>query len=155
MINAAKFVNLRNQTLDLNTDTLPLHDYHIDGETRSTDRPHMQDHGSWKSFSYMGPVTVHMEGDIVYGTTADYITARLNMLDILLPPPGRQRYRYWGTLYIKYEGQTNFFTSKCRHEGYPEIPLQALYPSVSPFMLSFYCFEPHFTEEGTGARVAI
>jgi len=155
MIETCRFTNLRSQSLSFNTDNLPLHDYHIDGETRGADRPHMQDHGDWQSYGYMGPVTVHLEGDIVYDTTENYITARLNMLDILVPPPGRQRLRRWGTLYIKYTGQTYEFAGDCRLDGYPEIPLQALYPSVSPFQVSFHVFEPHFTEIGTGRRVLV
>lgn len=155
MIEKLNFVNMRNQTLQMNTATMPLENFHADGETRATDRPKMQTHGSWKGFAYLGFVVWHAEGHLLADTTEDYITARLNIMDILIPPPGKQRDRKWGTLYVRYTGMTEDLKNDCYHEGYPELPMEALFPSVTPFMFSFHCFDPFWTGVGTGRRITI
>lgn len=154
MIEKLDFVNYRSRRWQFNTVDCPLHDFSISGDIKGGDREHMMDHGDWESFSYLGPTTVHIEGDLQYGTTEEYIEKRLLMLSIIIPPPGRQRIRSWGELQLQYTGQP-LMVNTVKLEGYPEIPMQALYPSVTPFMISFKCFNPFWVVSGTGQRIPI
>ena len=155
MIESWTFTNLRNQSWSFNTDTCPMHDFTIEGSTRMTDRPRMQQHGDWEGFNYLDHLTVHIEGDLIRDTTELYIAARMQLMAMLHPPPGRQKSRIWGTLTVKYFG---FEAVKNRTTGdsYASMPMSAQAPStVGPYMIQWKVFDPYWTGVGTGNRYLI
>jgi hypothetical protein len=132
-----------------------MHDFTIEGSTRMTDRPRMQQHGDWEGFNYLDHLTVHIEGDLIRDTTELYIAARMQLMAMLHPPPGRQKSRIWGTLTVKYFG---FEAVKNRTTGdsYASMPMSAQAPStVGPYMIQWKVFDPYWTGVGTGNRYLI
>ena len=154
MIETFDFVNIQNQTWHFNTDTCPLTSFVVDGSTRMTDRPRMQQHGDWEGFNYLDHDLLHIEGDILRDTTEAYIADRLAIMDIICPPPGRQNTRRWGKINLKYYGQ-EMMTANCTGDSRPSMPLQGLYPTVGPFQISFKIFDPFWTGVISGNRYLI
>lgn len=114
----------------------------------------MQDAGDWQSFNYLGPQIIHLAGDLLADTTEAYITSRLDMMRILCPPPGRQKYRRWGELYLKYYGQ-EIMKNAVTLDGYPDIPVDGTNPTVSPYTVNFKVFDPYWIGVGTGTTYLI
>jgi hypothetical protein len=154
MIELLNFKNVTGQTVQFNTTTLPLTDFNVDVEHRRTERQKQQRHGIWPSFTLLGRMLIHIEGDILYNTSTEYITARLDMLDKLYPfnyernPTARKM----GTLFLQYTGQPVFETDVAL-DGYPEIPMQALYPGTTPYLITFVSFTPYMLKNGLPVNI--
>jgi hypothetical protein len=132
-----------------------MHDFTIDGATRITDRAKMQQAGDWEGFNYLDHQIVRIEGDLIRDTTELYIAARLQLLAMLHPPPGRQKIRAWGTIDIKYFGQ-EIMTNRVTGDSYANMPMTAQAPSsVGPYQISWKIYDPFWTGKGTGRRYLI
>jgi hypothetical protein len=156
MIQNIYYTNLRNGTQNFNDLSVGviLKTFEIDGETRMTDRPKMQEGGNFRSFNYMGKQMLHLAGDIIGDTSEEYISRRLNFLSILHPPNSDiQKNRYWGTLYIQYYGQ-NVFSNQVTMDGYPMVEMGSN-PTVSAYTATFIAFTPWWTDVITGKQVLI
>lgn len=156
MIEDIYYQNLRNGTLKFNDLTVGiiLKTFEIDGESRMTDRPKMQEAGSFRSYNYPARQMYHLAGDLIGDTSEEYISRRLNFLSVTHPPDGGlQKFRYWGTLYIKYYGQNVFF-NQVTVDGYPDIPMGSN-PTVSPYTITMVAFDPWWTDKNTGVKYLI
>jgi hypothetical protein len=153
MIEKLNFKNLRGETWQFNTDTCPLHDFDIETPTEITHRRKMQEHGEWPGFAYGAASVLRIEGDIVRDTTEAYVADRLAINRIIIPPVGRQRTRPWGDLYLRMYGMTEDVTARASCDGFPAMPLHALYPTVGPLMVAFLIFDPYWTGVGSGRRI--
>lgn len=156
MIETMYYKNLRNGRFDFNTNVTPLHDFTIDGETRITDRPKMQQHGSFRSFNYLGFQSLHLAGDLIGDTSEEYITRRLDFYSTLCPDydNGRpQKERRWGTLFIKYYGQ-EVMQNDVTIDGYPTAEMGSN-PTVSPYTVTFRAFDPYWVGTASGRRYLI
>jgi hypothetical protein len=154
MIEQIYYINANTQRRwTFNTNTCPLKTFETDQELRQTDRPKMQEGGSWRSYNYIGPQIIHLSGDLIGDTVEEYIDRRLDFLQVLAPPVGRQKLRYWGTLYLKYYGQS-IFHNAVTMEGYPDLDI-GINPTVSPYTVSFRAFNPYWTKSAGGAQVLI
>lgn len=155
MIESFVFKNLRNQSWTFNTNDCPMHEFNIEGASRMTDRPKMQQAGDWEGFNYLDHQIIHIEGDLIRDTTELYITARIQLLGMLHPPPGRQKTRIWGTLEIKYYGM-EIVKNRVTGDGYANMPMSAQSPStVGPYQIAWKVFDPYWTGIGTGKRYLI
>ena len=77
------------------------------------------------------------------------------MLSILFHDPfdpAQTKKRKLGDLTIGFHGISETFTTPdgVTVDAYPEIPLQALSPSVSPFLISWVFFKPYMVGTVTG-----
>lgn len=124
------------------------------GESRKMGAP-----GQWQMFHYPDAMIIHGEGTI-YGVGAsdaaratDYITKRLAFLDAVLPPPTTiQTVRYHAVLRVRFDGMSEEAETKvvCTQQS---VPMAALYPANSRFMITWKSFEPYFTGVSTPSNI--
>lgn len=114
------------------------------------DAKKMAAHGQWPKFHYMDALTVNAIGRILgvgasdAARATDYITKRLALLDALLPPVATlQTSRYHGVLRVRMDGMTEDADANvvCKSKS---IPLAALFPAQSDFLIMWKSFEPYF-----------
>ena len=153
MIDSLIFTNLASETVELNTDTLPLRRFDVQAAMRRGSRPKMQTQGVWPSFSYLGEALITCEGDILHNTSEAYITERMEIMRKLLPDPSYvQSQRKLGTLELDYTGMTETMITDVTLDAYPSMPMEALSPSVTPYLIVFVSFNPYFIGTTTGTR---
>ena len=105
--------------------------------------------GEWPKFSYPGAMTIHAEGQLygVGGSDAaratDYITKRLALLDAVLPPVTLLTSRKHGVLRVRMDGMTEDADADVVVVQ-QSIPMAALYPANSTFMITWKGFLPYF-----------
>ena len=113
--------------------------------------------GEWPTFSYPGALTSHVEGNIIgSGATdalasADYVTKRLALLDAVLPPIGVQTARKHGVLRCRLDGMTEDADTDVIVTQI-QIPMAALFPANSEFMITWKGFNPYFTGVSTQTK---
>jgi hypothetical protein len=113
--------------------------------------------GEWPSFSYPGALTVHVEGKVIgAGATdalasADYVTKRLALLDAVLPPIQTLTSRKHAVLRCRLDGMTEDADTDVIVTS-PQIPMVALYPAISEFMITWKGFNPYFTGVTTSTK---
>jgi hypothetical protein len=150
MIRRFDFQNLNGAIWQFNTDTWPLKEFEVDGDIRSDEVARMQEHGIWEARTYLGKLLIHTTGDALFNTPEDYIAARLNMLNTLIPAGVIESARRMGRLFIGFDGITEDFYQDCTFDGYPTLPMMALYPSVTEFQITYKLFKPYMIGVQTG-----
>ena len=101
----------------------------------------MQEPGVWPHRTIPGHMLLHLTGDILQNSAAQYITDRINMLQILVPAGVVELQRKMGKIRMQYTGQ-EVMQNDCTLDAYPSLPMQALYPSVTEFQVTFKVFDP-------------
>ena len=114
--------------------------------------------GQWPTFHYPDAMTIIAEGRILgiggsdSARSADYVTKRLALLDAALPPAvGPYTSRHHGVLRVRMDGMTEDADAQVVLIA-PSIPLAALYPAQSEFMLTWKAFEPYFIGVSTSTK---
>lgn len=154
MIENFTAVNSRNQFVELNTNTWPMHEFITEDAVRGTQRDKMQLQGEWPSFTYQGALLLHVNGDLVCDTTEAYNAERVRVKTLLShAPDARQRQRVWGYVTLKLYGENPVTNNYVMQQV--EMPLQALSPSIGPYQFTFKFFDPFWTDVLTGKRVLI
>src|SRR5690349_13733162 len=74
-------------TYDFNTDIAPLTDFDVTPTERvDTSRSKSQQHGVWPTFPYRGGMEIHIEGDLLADDSADYVSKRFALMNVLHDP---------------------------------------------------------------------
>jgi hypothetical protein len=144
MIDVCNFTNLFGETWQFNTTTCPLKEYSVDHDIRTGDDiERMNEHGIWPQYTHVGKCLIHLTGDILRDSTADYCAAVILLKRILMPKDEKQVTRKLGTLTLQYTGQESM-SGDVTLDGSPELPKLANYPTVGEFMITFKAFNPYF-----------
>jgi len=155
MIRRFDIQNLNGQIWSFNTDTWPLKNFEVDGDVRNEELQRMQEHGIWESRTYLGKVLIHTLGDALYNTPQDYMVGRLGMLNTLVPAGVIETARRMGRLFIGFDGITEDFYQDYTLDGYPTLPMLALYPSVTEFQITYKLFRPFMIGVSSGKLYTI
>jgi len=111
--------------------------------------------GEWPSFAYPGALTAHVEGRII-GTGAtpseDHVTKRLALIDACMPPLQTLTTRKHGVLRVRLNGMTEDADTDIIVTEI-SIPMRALFPAISDFMISWKGFLPFFTGVTTPTNI--
>ena len=113
--------------------------------------------GQWPTFHYPDAMTVHAEGKILgVGSTdalraTSYITQRINLLDAVLPPIQLLTTRRHAVLRVRFDGMTEDADVDVVVIQ-ESIPMAALFPAYSEFMITWKAFEPYFTGVSTSTK---
>jgi hypothetical protein len=112
---------------------------------RSVDRPRLEANASWATFTYYDKLLIHVEGDVVAATPAQYNVYWQAMLQKLLPAPeALQTDRTQGALVFRLEGLSEDYSIPVVVETPPQTPKEVnMAPSASPFMCVFKAFRPY------------
>jgi hypothetical protein len=145
------FRNLNGETWVFNTDTIPLKKWSVTTEMRGNDRNRGEAHGIYPRKTYLGKMLISMEGDLLDDTPEDYIAARQEALRVILPDPiASVTQRKLGTLVVRYSGMSEDMETDVALDGW-EMPMEALYPSTTPFMFNWVSFTPYWTGVASGS----
>lgn len=151
MIEQCDFTNNDGQTVNFNTATMPLRHFVVSADIRRQEREKSQFPGIWPAKTYIGRCSIQMEGDLLFDDSSSYIAARLDMLRKILPYPATiVSQRKLGYLTVKYSGMSEACRNDVTIDGYPELPMEALYPSVTAYMITWIGFAPYFTGVSSG-----
>ena len=116
--------------------------------------------GEWPSFSYPGALTAHIEGNIIGAgasdalASADYVAKRLALVDAVLPPIQILTSRKHAVLRIRLDGMTEDADTDVIVTQ-SQIPMVALFPANSEFMVTWKGFNPYFTGVTTSTKYQI
>lgn len=113
--------------------------------------------GEWPSFHYPGALSAHVEGNILgFGATAsnDYVTKRLALVDAALPALGVLTSRKHAVLRIRMDGMTEDADTDVVVTAI-QIPMAALFPANSEFMITWKGFNPYFTGVSSSTKYQI
>lgn len=128
----------------------PLKRFEIITNIDTHDAKKMAAPGQWPTFHYPDALTIVAEGNILgIGASdalraTDYITKRLALLDAVLPPVTLQTARHHAVLRVRFDGMTEDADCNvvCVQQS---MPMAALFPANSEFMITWKGFEPYFT----------
>lgn len=113
--------------------------------------------GQWPTFHYPDAMTIHAEGSILgIGASAslaaaDYVTKRLALLDAVLPPVTILTTRHHAVLRVRMDGMTEDADANVVVTQ-QSIPLAALFPANSRYMITWKAFEPYFVGTSTSTK---
>jgi len=153
MIESVQFVNYDGTSLFFNDDQIPFRRFMTDVNIRSANDDRMQEHGTWPSYTFWGSRTWVAEGDILRGSSAEYIQKRLDMLRVLRPLPHRG-VRGIGRLKILFTGIPEVLISDCTLDGYPELPMEAVSPSRGDYQIVWRASDPRCYGENLRSTLA-
>jgi hypothetical protein len=139
--------------IEINTDSYPLSECDIFTNFDSKTFRKLAAPGEWPSFAYPGALTINVVGKIL-GTgvtpTEDYWDKRLALMDATLPPIQTLTSRQHGVIRVRMDGWSEDADTPVVVMS-TSLPMQALYPAISDFRISWKGFVPYFT----GASSAI
>jgi hypothetical protein len=142
MIESAIFTDIQGTVLTMNTDLdYPFHELVTEVDVRSPERNRSQQHGMWPAYSFLGKRLWHLQGAILADSSAEYWQKRMNFIRVFTPRP-HLRQKIVGTLAIQYTGIAEVLTCECTIDGWPEIPLVGLSPSLSEYQLNLKSPDP-------------
>lgn len=130
----------RSITHEFHDDATPFEEFTTEVEWRQQDQPKAQGHGLYGSYPFMGKRTLRVSGDLLASDSGDYWQRRLDMISLFDPVPGE---RHLGKLYLDFTGISEEIETDVSLEGYPELPLEALSPEASKYMISFKSDDPY------------
>jgi hypothetical protein len=129
--------------LEINTLTYPLKVFDIVTNIDTHDEKKLSAAGQWPTFHYPDAMTIHAEGACLADTSTAYVTARLALLDAVLPPVTVQTSRYHAALRVRMDGMTEDADANVVVVQ-QSIPMAALFPANSQFMITWKGFLPYF-----------
>ena len=163
MLTTVQFIPVSGSTVTFNTTDgsgnhlLPLHTFEIITNIDSRDAKKMAAGGQWPTFHYPDAMTIHAEGQILGVGASDaarstsYVTQRLALLDGILPPVGLQTSRKHGVLRVRLDGMTETADADVVTVS-QSVPMQALFPANSEFMVTWKGFEPYFVGTSSSTK---
>lgn len=96
----------------------PIKELQFEYNNVNTRRPKMEKVGSWPGFLYIRECLVHTTFDILYDTTDEFNTSKLEITSKVYPDPDvLQTVETLGTLVIRMDGQTEDFEAPVVIDG--------------------------------------
>jgi hypothetical protein len=139
--------NLPNQQLELNDMLYPINNFTTEVDVRFNEQVKPSEHGIWIRNTFYGKRLFHMEGEILADSSGEYIEARRALLSILTPRSRKNPRTPVGWMDIWFTGMPEKVTTDFTVESYPELPMEALAPSVGRFQLNLKSFDPRLYGE--------
>lgn len=141
MIESARFVNVTGAEVDFNDDQVPFRRFSMTVDLRTSERVKSQRHGIWPARTYLGKRLFNCEGDLLLNSSGEYWDKRQQLMNAVMP---RNQFGYLasGTLFINFTGINEELSCECSLDGYPDLPLEAMAPARSAFLINFKAFDP-------------
>ena len=112
------------------------------------DLPHLQGPGRFPNYKEVEAMPIEMEGHIKANTPELYWTARKALLNIVIPD-FNQTFGWHGYVEFQAADTTTLYRQKV-HVVHWEVPIEALYPTVTPFRFEWEGLDGYWTDKGTG-----
>lgn len=134
-------INGNSFTFNDNANIAPLREFTSEVDDRFTERQKSQQHGIYPASTLWGKRLFHLTGDLNAPDSATYMTRRMAMVSAVMPRPQLGKKKV-GDLVMLFTGMTENLTSEVTLDGYPELPMQALSPGRTSYLINFKSFDP-------------
>lgn len=141
MIELCRFDNINGTSVELNDLIAPLTEFSTSVDERFTERNKSQQHGIYPSSTYWGKRLFHFTGSLQTQDSASYIAKRMAMVGAFMPRP-QFGIKKAGTLTMLFTGMSENLTADCSIDGYPDLPMQALSPSRTSYLVNLKSPDP-------------
>lgn len=148
MITSLAYLPATGGSITLNDLVYPVHQFDVETMIDNRDAKKMAQPGEWPVYAYPGSMTIHCEGRILGASSSDYVTKRLALLDAILPPIATLTSRIHGTVRIQMDGWAETADAEVIVTQ-QSVPMRAMYPSISDFMITWKAFLPYFEGNST------
>ena len=152
--NGVVFTNLNGQSALFNNGTWPLRSFEVNGNMRSSPVERMEEPGEWPTRSTPGALLLHCGGDLLENDSDAYMIERIRVLNILIPAGIVNNERKMGTLTLLFNS-IEPLVGDCTLDDYPVLPMQALYPSVTEWSITFKVFAGYMIGRNSGRLYSI
>jgi hypothetical protein len=125
-------------------------DYQMDGD----EIPKFEAPGQFDNLKVVRTMTLDCEGHIVTQTTAAYWTARKNLSNMVVPPPTIPTIKKHVRIEMQLDGDSATYYGDFVLDDY-SIPLEANYPTVTPFLFQWTCNFGYWRNIATNAAVRL
>ena len=112
-------------------------------DTRNDETVRVQQDGIWATFDYLGKLTIHMEGNILGSSGADYWAKRMALASVFVPAPQFGN-RYVVKLRAQFTGFSEEVFALCQMDGRPDLPITADFPFMGAFQIALKAADPRF-----------
>jgi hypothetical protein len=135
----------------------PISQFEIITNIDTHDAKKMAAWGQWPTFHYPDAMTIVAQGKILgigandTARATDYITKRLALIDGLLPSVGLLTTRHHGVLRVRFDGMTEDADANVVVVQ-QSMPMAALFPATSDFMITWKSFEPYFVGTSSSTK---
>lgn len=153
MIESARFTNVNGAVIDFNTDTIPCNVMTTEVDWRFTEKNRSQRHGIYPGDSYLGKRVIHFEGTILADNSAQYWDRRIDFMNAVMTRPQFGK-KVSGTLRMLLTGFPENVYADCTLDGWPEMPIEGLSPSLGRFQINFKSFDPRLYGELQSTDIA-
>lgn len=132
----------------------PLVGFDIETNIDTHDFKKMAAPGQWPSFHYPDAMTINTQGRILgvgandTARAADYFSQRLALVDAVLPPLTVMTQRHHAVLRVRFDGMSEDADAQVVVVQ-NSIPVAALFPAYSEFMITWKAFLPYFVGVST------
>lgn len=136
----------------------PLSEFNIETAIDATANPKkMAAPGQWPHFAYPDAMSISANGRILgigandSARAANYFSQRIDLINALLPPMTLLTSRKHAVLRVRFDGMTEDADADviCVQQA---VPIAALYPAQSEFLITWKGFEPYFVGVTTSTQ---
>jgi len=135
-------------SITVNDATYPLNKFDWNQDMVGDDLRRMDGPGRHLNYKHPETLPISMEGHILADSTSAYWTARKALLAVVIPDP-IQTTAIHGTIRIQIDGDTEVYYVEVVLKDWA-IPLEALYPTVTPFMFQWESFTGYWNKLSGG-----
>ena len=135
----------------------PLDGFDIETNIDTHDFKKMSAPGQWPAYHYPDAMSINATGKILGVGASDaarasnYFSQRLALVDAVLPPLTVLTTRYHAVLRVRFDGMTEDADAQVVVVQ-NSIPLAALFPAYSEFMITWKAFLPYFVGVSTSTQ---
>lgn len=132
----------------------PIEKFTWDYETDGDEIPKFEAPGQWDNFKPVRSMTLDCEGHIRATTTALYWTARKNLMNFVVPAAPIPQVKKHLRIEMQLDGDSNVYYADFVLDDF-SCPIEANYPTVTPFMFQWTCNFGYWRNIATNAAVRL
>lgn len=132
----------------------PVEKFTWDYETTGDDIPKFEAPGQFDNFKVVRQMTLDCEGHIVTQSTTAYWTARKNLMNMIVPPNTIPALSKHVRIEMQLDGDSNVYYGDFVLDDW-SCPLEANYPTVTPFLFQWSCNFGYWRNLATNAAVRL
>lgn len=138
----------------VSTPLYPVEKFTWDYEVTGDEIPKFEAPGQWDNFKPVRKMILDCEGHIVGQTTSAYWAARRNLSNLVVPPPTIPQVKQHTRIEMQLDGDGTLYYGIFMLDDF-SIPLEANYPTVTPFLFQWSCNFGYWRNAATGAAVRL
>lgn len=132
----------------------PVEKFTWDYETDGDEIPKFESPGQFDNIKVVRSMTLDCEGHIVTQSSSAYWTARKNLMNLVVPPAIVPAQKKHVRIEMQLDGDANIYYGDFVLDDW-SCPLEANYPTVTPFLFQWTCNFGYWRNIATNAAVRL